>query len=180
MEANKLATLIINTAIKEENILTKNNLYEVNDNVINYNTKEINNILTSLTMRVQNSFAAIENGNIDDIGEEILEKYNYSYLKKGTILYIPMGYLTGSPFLSGLGPKIPLKIKLIGDVRTDIKETITDYGLNNALLKIYIYVEVATQSIIPLISNIQKTVVEYPIVLKVIEGKVPEYYIGNR
>ena len=51
--------------------------------------------------------------------------------------------------------------------------------MNNALLKIYVYVEVVTQSLMPLVSNIQKTVVEYPIVLKLIEGKIPSYYIEN-
>ncbi len=179
MEANKLATLIINTAIKEENILEKENLYEINDNIIVYDTKKINDILTSLTLKIQNCFGAIENGNIEDIGKPILEKYNYENLKKGTILYIPMGYLTGSSFFTNIGPKIPLKISLIGDVRTDIREKITDYGLNNALLKIYVYVEVVTQSILPLVSNIQKTIIEYPIVLKLVEGKIPSYYIGN-
>lgn len=180
MEANKLATLVINTAIKEENIASKSNLYEVKNNVINYNTKEINGILTSLTSKIQNYFNAIESGNIDEIGEDILEKYDYKNLKKGVILYIPMGYLTGSSFLANSGPRIPLKIKLIGDVQTDIKETLSDYGLNNALLKICIYVEVATRSIIPFISSTQTTKIEYPIVLKIIEGDVPEYYIGNR
>ncbi len=180
MEANKLATLIINTAIKEENIKEIENLYQVNDSIIDYDTKKINEILSSLTLRIQNCFGAIESGNIDDISLEILEKYNYDNLKRGTILYIPMGYLTGSPFLANYGLKVPLKVNLIGDVRTDLKERVTDYGMNNALLKIYVYIEVVTQSIIPLISNIQKTVVEYPIVLKLIEGKVPSYYIENR
>lgn len=180
MEANKLATLIINTAIKEENISEKENLYEIKNNIISYDTKKMNDILTSLTLKIQNCFGAIEDGNIDEIGKEILEKYNYNNLKKGTILYIPMGYLTGSSFLANIGPKIPLKVSLIGDVRTDIKERITDYGLNNALLKIYIYVEVVTQSIVPLVSSVQKTIIEYPMVIKIIEGKVPSYYVGNR
>ena len=180
MEANKLATLIINVALQKENILEPEQLYEIKNNMIIYNTKKINEILTSLTSTIQNYFGAIETGNIDEIGVEILEKYNYNSLKKGTILYIPMGYLTGSSFLTNFGPKIPLKISLIGDVRTDIKTSVTDYGLNNALLKVYIYVEVVTQSIIPFISNIQKTIVEYPVVLKMIEGKVPSYYLENR
>lgn len=90
-----------------------------------------------------------------------------------------MGYLTGSPFLANVGPKVPLKITLIGDVRTDIKTEVRDYGLNNALLKIYIHVEVVTQSIFPLVSSIQTTIVEYPVVLKIIEGKVPSFYLPN-
>ena len=180
MEANKLATLIINTAIKEENIKELENLYQMNNNIIEYDTNKINDILVSLTLRIQNLFGAIESGNIDDIGKEILEKYNYKNLKKGTILYIPMGYLIGSPFLANQGLKIPLRVNLVGDVRTDIKERITNYGMNNALLKIYIYVEVVTQSLVPLVSNIQKTVVEYPIILKIIEGQVPSYYMENR
>ena len=179
-EANKLATLIINTAIKEENIQIKDNLYSVENNLINYNTQKINEILTSITSKIQKYFNAIEEGNIDDIGKDILEKYDYKNLKKGVILYIPVGYLTGSSFLANSGPKIPLKIKLIGDVRTDVKEVLSDYGLNNALLKISVYVEVVTKSIIPFISNTETTKVEYPIVLKIIEGDVPEYYIGNR
>ncbi len=180
MEANKLATLIINTAIKEENINEQGELYKISNNVINYDTKKMNDILSSLTTTIQNYFTAIENGRVDDIGKTILEKYNYNSLKKGAILYISLGYLTGSSFLANVGPKIPLKIRLIGNVKTDVKASISDYGLNNALLKIYIYIEVVTQSIIPFISNIQTTTIEYPLVLKIIEGDIPSYYVGNR
>ena len=176
MEANKLATLIINTVLTEENDLKKEQLYEINNNIINYDTVKINKILTNLTSRIQYYFQIIESLKNDDKKNNFR---NSEIIKKRAKLYIPMGYLTGSSFLANTGPKIPLKIKLIGDVKTDIKSTVTDYGLNNALLKIYIYVEVVTQSVIPLISNIQKTVVEYPLVLKVIEGKVPTYYIAN-
>lgn len=183
MEANKLATLIINTAILKENTEEKiNDIYKINDTAItniSYDTKELNKILTNITLKIQNYFGAIESGNIDDIGIDILDKYNYNNLKKGPIIYIPMGYLTGSPFLANVGPKIPLKITLIGDVRTDIKTEVKDYGLNNALLKIYIHVEVVTQSIFPLVSSIQTTIVEYPVVLKIIEGKVPSFYLPN-
>ena len=164
MEANKLATVIINAAILKENTEEKiNDIYKINDTAItniSYDTKELNKILTNITLKIQNYFGAIESGNIDDIGIDILDKYNYNNLKKGPIIYIPMGYLTG-------------------DVRTDIKTEVRDYGLNNALLKIYIHVEVVTQSIFPLVSSIQTTIVEYPVVLKIIEGKVPSFYLPN-
>lgn len=183
MEANKLATLIINTAIIEENLDSQiEELYQLEDGSItsiNYDTRKLNEILTRLTLKVQNCFGAIENNKIDEIGYKILEKYNYQNLKKGYIIYIPLGYLTGSPFLANHGPKIPIKIHLIGDVRTDIKTELKNYGLNNTLLKIYIHVEVVTQSIIPLVSNIQTTIVEYPIVLKMIQGEIPNFYLPN-
>lgn len=183
MEANKLATLIINTAIIEENLDSQiEEIYKVeNGNItsIDYDTNKLNEILTRLTLKVQNCFGAIENNKIDEIGYKILQKYNYQNLKKGSIIYIPLGYLTGSSFLANYGPKIPIKIHLIGDVRTDIKTELKNYGLNNTLLKIYIHVEVVTQSIIPLVSNIQTTIVEYPIVLKVIQGEIPNYYLSN-
>lgn len=182
MEANKLATLIINTAIIEENLEEEiNNLY-IKENefitTIDYDTKKLNEILANLTLKIQNCFGAIENNEIDEIGYKILEKYNYKALKKGTFINIPLGYLTGSPFLASYGPKIPIKIHLIGDVRTDIKTSTQNYGLNNTLLKIYIYIEVVTQSVFPLVSNIQTTIVEYPVVLKIIQGEVPNYLIG--
>lgn len=180
MESNKLATLIINAAIKEENILVNDNLYKVENNMINYDTKQLNSALVSLTSRIQKYFNAIENGRVTEIEKSILEEYNYNLLKKGAVIYLPMGYLSGSPFLASIGPKIPLKITLIGDVKTDIKERVINYGLNNAILKIYIYVEVITKSTIPFISNTQKTIVEYPLVLKMIEGKIPSFYLENR
>ncbi len=184
MEANKLATLIINTAIIESNLEEDSNFYEIKTNEyevlsVNFDTKKVNKELAKLTLKIQNIFGAIESGNIDGIGANILGKYNYQNLKKGVILYVPLGYLTGSPFLANVGPKIPLKITLIGDVRTDIKTELKDYGLNNALLKIYIYVEVVTQAILPTISNVESTIVEYPVVLKIIQGKVPSYYLNN-
>ena len=41
MEANKLATLIINVSIEKENILEKNDLYQINNNINNIHNQNI-------------------------------------------------------------------------------------------------------------------------------------------
>ena len=63
-------------------------------------------------------------------------------LDKGIITYIPFGMVTGSSLLYNLGPKIPVKLSLVGDVVTGFSTDVTEYGINNALIKLMIDVKV--------------------------------------
>ena len=50
--------------------------------------------------------------------------------------------VTGSSLLYNLGPKIPVKLSLVGDVVTGFSTDVTEYGINNALIKLMIDVKV--------------------------------------
>ena len=66
----------------------------------------------------------------------------------------------------------------MGNFYTNLETKVTNYGFNNALVEVYVYVKFATEIITPLNS---KTIdFEYKTIIdaKMIEGEVPNFYDG--
>lgn len=97
----------------------------------------------------------------------------------GYILYIPLGYITDSPLLSNLGPKIPLKISVTNIAMGNIKTKVQSFGLNNALIEVYVEITLNLDSNLPL--NKKETSISYEQLMasKIITGKVPNFYSGE-
>ena len=184
-ETRKLTTLVINKAVTKQIALNMDpdNLYEIeinNNNEINivsYNSVVVTKILNSITNLVQLNLKAIEEGNVDLL--ELPDNYNTDNLKEGIIYEIPFGAITNISFLSNLGPKIPVKLHLIGDVTSGIRSDLKEYGINNALLEIGVNIEVTCRINMPFISKQITVSNTVPIVIKLIQGKVPEYYFNG-
>ena len=100
-------------------------------------------------------------------------------LEKGIILEIPFGMVTGSNLLYNIGPKIPVKLSLVGDVITGFSTDVVEYGINNALIKLLIDVEVNTRIVLPIVSEEYTITASIPIAMKVIQGKIPDYYMNG-
>lgn len=184
-ETRKLTTLVINKAVTKQIALNMDpdNLYEIETNsnneinIVSYNSTTVTKILNSITNLVQLNLKSIEEGNIDLL--ELPDNYDTDKLKEGIIYEIPFGAITNISFLSNLGPKIPVKLHLIGDVTSGIRSNLTEYGINNALLEIGVNIEVTCRINMPFISKQIKVDNTVPIVIKLIQGKVPEYYFNG-
>ena len=184
-ETRKLTTLVINKAVTKQIALNMDpdNLYEIETNsnneinIVSYNSVVVTKILNSITNLVQLNLKAIEEGNVDLL--ELPDNYNTDNLKEGIIYEIPFGAITNISFLSNLGPKIPVKLHLIGDVTSGIRSDLKEYGINNALLEIGVNIEVACRINMPFISKQITVSNTVPIVIKLIQGKVPEYYFNG-
>jgi len=100
-------------------------------------------------------------------GEEI-------YFKNGAVYECPIGLLTKIPFLANWGPRIPIRLKLLNDVTGEIKVDSLPYGINNTLVKAYMKISVKTQVITILSTSELETSTEIPIIVQVINGRVPQ------
>ena len=189
MEITKLSNIIINKAISKqlvENasiddlfIVTKDSNGEIK--TIDFNSVVVNKFLSTTTSSIQLSLKQIEEGNIDllELPDELLIHYDEKNLKKGIVYEIPSGVIFGNSFLSNLGPKIPIKFSLLGDINSNIKTKITNYGINNALMEVSMQIKVTEKALLPFLSK--KIVVEnsVPISIKMIEGSIPNYYFNG-
>lgn len=92
---------------------------------------------------------------------------------------IPFMIIFKNNFLTNLGPKIPVKIKLIGSVVNNFETKITNYGINNALIELYLKLELRINVALPFVSDEIVVVNSYPLAIKLINGNIPEYYAGN-
>lgn len=187
-ETRKLTILVINKAItKQMSDSWANDIFDVvyNDKgeiiLIDFNSQNTAKILSTMTSLIELNLRAIEEGKIDmlELPNNSLEAYDMDLLDKGIITYIPFGIATGSSLLYNLGPKIPVKLSLLGDVVTGFSTDVTEYGINNALIKLMIDVKVDTRIILPIISKEITINASIPIAMKVVQGKIPDYYMNG-
>lgn len=186
-EANKIVSTIINKIVLEE-VSTKIDFDELfvitrgNDNeiqTIDFDPLAVNNILSFITNSVETNLNNMENGNLEFMGSINLKyKPDIREMKRGVVAVIPMGVSFNNHFLANLGPKIPVKLRYVGSVSTNLVTTVKDYGINNALINLSVHIRVVEQVNMPF--NSKEIVVEndIPITIKVIQGRVPTYY-GN-
>lgn len=178
-EVKKISSLIISDAVEsisfseEETMSFFNTLTNKSDEVISvdFNTAKINKSLVKLNKAVYKDLKSFENGRY---------KLEDTEIETEDLIYkIPLGYITGNYTLSNIGPKVPLKAKVIGSVVSNIKTEVSSYGINNSLLKVYIDVTVNMRFMLPLISKDVLVNNSIPIVVKIIQGKIPNVYGGS-
>ncbi|MDD2469823.1 MAG: sporulation protein YunB [Bacilli bacterium] len=189
LETAKLANLIINRAVAKQvaNELDIEQLFYSHQNkegeiqTIDFNPAIVNRVLNMITTSVHTSLKAIESGNIDlvEIPENIFVEYDKEKIKKGIVFEIPLGATFNNTFLSNLGPRIPVRLNLIGSINSNINTKISQYGINNALIEVSIKVEVTEKMNLPLVSKNAVISTSIPIALKIVQGKVPAYYSGG-
>lgn len=141
---------------------------------IAYDSYRLNQILYMALNTIDESLEQEETGSGRQEGDEI-------YFKNGVVYECPIGLLTKIPFLANSGPRIPIRLKLLNDITGEIKVDSTPYGINNTLVKVYIKISVKTQIITILSTSEMETSTEIPVVVQVVNGKVPQFtpYISN-
>ncbi len=186
VETTRLSTLIINKAVENE-IETLENTSDFIKTVTNkdgeiisidFNTKLVNSSLVTINNVISSNLKNLEAGKLFLV-DMVDVNYDYDEVSGNIIYKIPMGVITDIPLLADLGPKIPVKTNMIGSVISNVRTDLTSYGINNALVSIYIEVSVTEQVIMPFISKSITTSLEIPILVKLIQGSIPEVYGGN-
>jgi len=184
LETKKLATVIINRAVSkqiaseislDELIVTEKNS---NDEIqsIDFNPYIVNKVLNSVTNTIQLNLKWLEEGKVDMIELPENITINNDNLKKGIIYEIPVGIITNNAFFANLGPKIPVRLNLVGSVECGVETKVKDYGINNAIIEVVVNAKVSEQVVLPFDSEVITISTDIPVAIKIIEGKVPDYY----
>lgn len=142
---------------------------------VDFNLEKAYTALSDATQRMKNGLNSAEMGEINNLAFIDLDFENSP---DGLILYIPMGRASDLIYFTNLGPKIPVKIKFVNSLYTNLKTKVKDYGINNSLLEVYIEIMVEEEIITPVHKDRMKKNYEVLIASKIIQGKVPEYYGG--
>lgn len=176
-KARKTIVYLINKSVNEEVIdkINKDYLIE-NDKTIDLDNSKINVILLLINKNLKKNLKALEQGKLK------IEELDINKTKTGIIYKIPSGIIFNNALLSNIGPKIPVKIHLMGDIETNVKTKIKDYGINNTFLEVYIEVKVNEQIILPFSYKTVTIKEKIPIITKLFQGEIPKYYStdGNK
>lgn len=187
LEVERITSNIVDGTVND--ILSKNinsQLFTVSKNdkgeieMIDYDTKQVNNLLKEISSDIQGKLISLEDGKLDNfLISSSFKGRNFNYSKSGVVCEIPMGSLSGNGFLSNLGPVIPIKMSFLGQVSCNLKTKISNYGINNLYLEISVHVEVKERITMPKMSKDSIVKVDAPLTVKIIQGVVPEYYGGS-
>lgn len=185
MQAGRIATLVINQAINNEvtNEIDLDDLFIIikdeNDQIksMDFNPLSVNKMLSLVTNNVQVYLRKLESGKIEEIG---LTSSSYdNKIEDGIIFEIPSGIIFGNSILNNIGPKIPVRISLVGDIISNVNTEVTSYGINNALIKINIDISVVEQVILPFTSKKITVSTNVPVAIKLVQGDIPHYYLNG-
>lgn len=92
---------------------------------------------------------------------------------------LPMFIGSNNILISSLGPKVYVPVKFVDSILTNLRTNITDYGLNNALVEIYVTISLKSDLISPVNTKRVELKYEALIASSVIAGRVPSIYGGS-
>lgn len=178
-EMKRVATTIINRSITDEtfNNINIDDLFIVNRNSneeiigITLDNRIINIITNRISDECEDNIRKIEEGKY----QEINNKFNIGE----DCFFVSSGVFLGNSLLNNIGPKIPIYLKMLGNVNSEIVTDVKEYGINNSLITISLEIKVELVVILPLTSENVSVSNTIPIAIKIIQGKVPEIYGGS-
>ena len=185
LETKKIISSVVNSSVTnyvKDNINTDNLLITMKDNSgniksIDFNTKEVNRILTGTSKIVEENLRYLENGKLDKLG--INTNISNKKINKGVVFELPSGIIFNNNIMSNIMTKIHIKLELIGNIICYIKTDIKNYGINSALITINIDVVAEEKILLPFSNTTTKVETNIPIVMKLIEGDIPSYYMDG-
>jgi len=153
-------------------VITKNN----NDEIlyVDFDLDKAYKVLDNVSNILNNSFEKMENGEIEvSYFDDSVKNIN------GLFLAIPVGNVFDSLYFYNLGPKVPVKVNFVGTVLSNLETKVTNYGLNNALVEVFVYIEFHNQIIAPFKTKDITFKYDAVIASMMIEGEVPSFYNGT-
>lgn len=186
-ETQRIGTLAINQAVYKKTLENTNmdKLIEVQkDNngkltSVNFNPVIANQVLHETTNNVQKYLNEIALGNVKDLSipNSIDVEQNGEHIyKEGIIHMIPLGQATNNALLAHLGPKVPVRLTAIGDVKSQLTRNVEATGINNTTIEYMVDITVDVKIVIPFATSTE--VVETSILIGsiFIPGVVPDFF----
>jgi len=168
-KSRKYVTEIINNST--DNIKFENDLFVIeksNDNeikMITYNSYEATKLINKITHNIQNSFDELEsvfNGHDKFVVDEI-----------------PLGVIFNNALMRNFGPKIQIRLDIVGDVLSELETEVKPYGINNALVEVRVKLNANARVILPLTSKEINVINVIPLSINIVNGSIPEAYIAT-
>ncbi|RSK24625.1 sporulation protein YunB [Bhargavaea beijingensis] len=186
VQTQKIASEVIAKAIDARTA----NVLDIND-IIEYVPSEQSEMVTAkLNTEIINRFIAETHGLVSDHLEMAeagelntlpkLENIEYDVEtmkdRDGIVFFVPLGQALGMPIIGNLGPKIPIRFHVIGDVHANPNTEIREFGINNALVQVDAIIQVNVRIIVPFASKQSRVEQRIPIAIGLVQGQVPHIF----
>ena len=180
-KCNSFMSALINYSVQtqmKEGVV--NQIIDEEDGKISVNVDILNSIVCNSIMKSHQILNKLESGEIEEEFANVFDGYvDKDKIKRGIIYDIPLGRVFNNVFVSNLGINVPVRYKVIGDIHGKVVSSVKGYGINNALVELYLEVGYRSSVAIPLIVEEVEDVVKIPLVIKLVQGEIPDYLIGT-
>ena len=141
--------------------------------------EQINEIENRIDKRIQKELIDIDNGIIDDYFiPKRVKTGRFKKIRNGILCDISIGSIRGSTLFANIGPTIPIKLLFSSGMNSNIDIDVSEYGINNAIIKVYFNVDINEQITMPISSKRKKIHIKKVIAVDIINGEIPDYYTG--
>lgn len=123
-------------------------------NAVTVDTVALNLLVSDMVLTVQNDIA--DQGTMD--------------------MNIPVGNLTGSAYLLGRGPKIPMSLTVSTAVKHSVTSEFSDAGVNQTLHRMVLHINTSAYVTVPFYTSSTTAEIQIPLAETVIVGDVPDAY----
>lgn len=183
VQTQKIAAHVINKAINSRTA----NVLDINDIIVNvpndskgmikFNTEIINRVLSETHSLVESHLQQAEAGNLAILPTDEIEFDPQAMeSEEGIVFFVPLAQAANIPLLGNLGPKIPIRFHVIGQVQATIDTKISEFGINNAFVEVNILLTVNVQIIVPLATKQSIVTQKIPVAMGLIQSTVPQIY----
>ncbi len=183
---DKLSYHIENIVIKNVNKSVYNSIFVIFGreelgseellNVINLNKNKDDEVV-SIDYKLNIAYDVLTEC-MDTLYKEITGLDMDSLYKSGVnnVYYLPIGLIYNNVLMDNLGFKIPCKINFISDIDMGFKTRVTNYGVNNLLVELYMVIDVKNFIMSP--STYKEFGETYEIIVasKIVMGRIPMYF----
>lgn len=183
IEAKRFGVYVINNSIDKEFIKkTSDNIFTITKNtneeiqMIDFKSKETNEMLENITKKIQKNLIDLENGKLNMEVSNTFHGLRYKDIKNGVVCELPVGLLFSNVLFSNIGPVIPIRFNFIGDVLVNLDTHVHTYGINTVYFEMNIHVELENLISMPTQTRIVQIKTNIPIAVKILQGKIPLYY----
>ena len=178
-QMKRVSSTIINRSIRDETLPQD----EIDKMFIVSKSKEEEVISVTLDSVIVNKIT----NRISDACEDnlrLVEENRFNEIKKKfnigeEYFLVPSGIIFNNTIFSSFGPKIPIRLKIIGNVTSGIVTNVKEYGINNSLITVSVEIKVELMVILPFSTEFVNITNYVPLAIKIIQGKVPNIYGGR-
>lgn len=186
VQTNKIASHVVSKAInsRTSSVLDVNevivDLPSNGDSMVSakFNTEIINKVRAETMVLVKEHLEQAEKGDLSHLPELDDVEYDVSEIQKGDgiVFFVPLAQALNLPLIGNLGPKVPIRFHIIGNVNSDIATNFREFGINNAIVEVILKVKVKVQIIVPFASKSSTVEQSIPIAIGLVQGEVPHIY----
>lgn len=186
-ETRNMATLVINQAVEKQFEQAKtDDLFRTipntdGSNNIQLDTEGINRKQAEIVDLIYKNIKEAEKGDFSTLESltDIKMVEDKTKESDGIVFAVPLGRATNNAILGNLGPDIPVEFSAIGDVQTDVKTNVIEFGINGGVIEVLIEVTVNMEVIVPFATDTTVVTRNIPIGMGVFRGDVPQFYNGS-